>query len=158
MNLADRFWAKVEKRGPDDCWKWTGSKDPRSYGRFKVDSGPKLAHRVTYELTHGPIPHKDLEGNRVCVLHRCDTPPCCNPGHLRTGTHAENMAESASRGRARNAGKRGEGVGTAKLTTGQVLNLRQQAQHKSQRALAAEFGISQASVWAIVNRKTWSHV
>ncbi len=23
----DRFWSKVDKRGPNDCWNWTASKN-----------------------------------------------------------------------------------------------------------------------------------
>ena len=36
------------------------------------------------------------------VLHRCDTPRCCNHEHLFLGTQLENMADMARKGRARN--------------------------------------------------------
>lgn len=27
-NTAERFWKKVNKRSPDDCWEWTGAARP----------------------------------------------------------------------------------------------------------------------------------
>lgn len=33
------------------------------------------------------------------ILHSCDNPRCCNPEHLRIGTHQDNMNDKVSRGR-----------------------------------------------------------
>lgn len=88
-----RFWEKVDKRGPDDCWLWTGSADRDGYGRQRVGNRPRLAHRVSYALEHGDIP------KGLLILHRCDTPACVNPAHLRAGTQQENMAERDAKGR-----------------------------------------------------------
>lgn len=53
----------------------------------------------------------------------------------------------------------GEGNGRAKLTTGKVRELRaRRADGLTYRQLAAEFGISDVSACAAVNRRTWTHV
>ena len=35
------------------------------------------------------------------ILHDCDNRRCCNPEHLRAGTHLENSRDAQSRGRLR---------------------------------------------------------
>ena len=64
-----RFWEKVDRRGPDECWEWTASVKPNGYGQFSVVRDGKwlksYAHRYGYELIVGPIP----EGG--CSLTTC---------------------------------------------------------------------------------------
>ena len=86
-----RFWAKVEKRGPNECWPWRAKRQMRGgdYGHFES----KLAHRIAFELHYGIAP-----GNK-CVCHSCDNPPCCNPAHLWLGTRKENMDDMRRKGR-----------------------------------------------------------
>lgn len=93
--LAERFWEKVEKRGPTDCWPWLGGHDAEGYGFLYEAGRMQRAHRVAWTLTHGPIP-----GRQVCC-HSCDNPTCCNPSHLFLGTNKDNTGDMWRKGRAR---------------------------------------------------------
>ena len=77
-----RFWPKVDKTG--DCWLWTAGKTKDGYGLFQVGGRQRLAHRVSYEFSVGPIP-AGLDLDHTCYVHAC-----VNPDHLRLATNAQN--------------------------------------------------------------------
>jgi hypothetical protein len=86
----DRYWSKVDRRGPDECWPWLAGKGGHGYGVFYPGGGKQeLAHRMALKLTVG-----EPEGGRNHALHSCGNKPCCNPAHLRWGTHADNMNDA----------------------------------------------------------------
>lgn len=91
----ERFWSKVEVRGPDECWPWRRGKFKEGYGAFSLFRKLLKSHRVAYELTFG----KMLNGTLGC--HHCDNPPCCNPGHIFMGTHGDNIKDMMDKGRAK---------------------------------------------------------
>lgn len=90
---VERFWCKVNQRGPSECWEWQGTRSTRGYGLFSYNGRSVRAHRFAYEHRVGPIPAG------AEIRHRCDNPPCCNPAHLEVGTHDENMADMVERKR-----------------------------------------------------------
>lgn len=67
--------------------------------RGRRGEGMVFVHRAAWEVTYGPIP----EG--ASVLHRCDTPLCCNPACLFLGTQDDNMKDMTQKGRHWNSRK-----------------------------------------------------
>jgi len=76
------------------CYRWLGATNSAGYGVLYYLGKLCLAHRVTWEVSVGPIE----EGLSVC--HKCDTPGCINPSHLFLGTHQDNMEDMRKKGRA----------------------------------------------------------
>lgn len=83
----------------NDCHIFTGSTDENGYGRITFQYKKHIAHRFSYEIQNGEIP----KGMLVC--HKCDNPPCVNPGHLFLGTELDNNMDKIKKGRDHNKSK-----------------------------------------------------
>lgn len=144
--IEDRFWEKVDvKNNIEECWEWLASKDGHGRGVIRYDGKNKRAHAIAYLLYYG-----NLDSN-LNVLHKCDTPLCCNPHHLKQGTQAENMQECRDRGRSYVPGAR------KKLDWKKVREIRYLRQVKgfTTYKLGEMFGVSRVTIGHIINNKTW---
>lgn len=145
----ERFWPKVERAGPDDCWRWRGAKGLHGYGIIHDENGRACtAHRVVMRLS-------GVEPGELCALHSCDQRDCVNIRHLRLGTRADNMADAVARNRIR----RGSQVPTSKLTEELVVELRHRYfAGESAYSLAHEVGYDPKTMLYVLRGSMWRHV
>lgn len=80
------------------CLLWTGAVGQNGYGRIRIGTRLALPHRVVAHAM-GLVPSIFGKSREVCILHLCDEPRCCQPGHLRAGSLSENMRDCAGKGR-----------------------------------------------------------
>lgn len=139
---ASRFWEKVRRGGPDDCWPWQSTATGMGYGRIKIDGKVYSAHRVAYALAHGDIPSGHGFHGTV-IRHTCDNKACCNPAHLVAGTQRANAADMSKRCRG----------GRRVLSRTDVEAIRNDG--RPQKAIAAEHGIAESTVWKIRVGRLW---
>lgn len=152
--LIERFWEKVDRRGPDECWLWTAGTNGRGYGQIK-EGAPKrkmlLAHRVSYKMAKGSMP------DDLFVLHECDRPLCCNPAHLFLGTNQDNMDDMVKK--RRQSRLPGEQNGKSKLTEEQVEEIRRDyvrgSRTHGQPALARKYHVAQPTIGKILRGERW---
>lgn len=101
----------IDKSG--ECWMWLGGTNSEGYGYYKQ----QRVHRVMLAKKLGrPLV--------AMALHSCRTPGCCNPDHLREGTHLDNMQDRAKQGMYDGTSPKGEKHHNAKLTDKQREEIR----------------------------------
>jgi hypothetical protein len=127
------------------CREWQGRRTKDGYGvkpTGKRGAGVYV-HRWVWEQANGPIP-PGME-----VMHICDNPPCYLLAHLKLGTHAENLADMAAKGRS----SKGEAHGHAVLTAEQVAAIR--ADPRSSYVIAADYPVSARTIRRIRSGERW---
>lgn len=145
---------KIDMRGGDvdQCWPWLGSYAGNGRPAFDLRGRKVTPYRLVYELFHG----KMLSQN-VMLLHSCDNGAraqamgeevggCCNPHHLKEGTHTENMDEMKGRQR---HGLPHHTVRAMKKLLGEG---------RSHKDIADLYGVDESTVSRIKRGKAYKHV
>jgi hypothetical protein len=132
------YWMSVDRRGPDDCWPWTGYINEDGYGEFFVEGRMVGAHElaVTFSTGERRLPQLD-------TCHSCNNPPCCNPAHVRFDTRDSNIADKVR-------------AGNHVRVPNEVVRLIREryAAGAAQSDVATAYGVSQAFVCNVVNGRT----
>ncbi|QPI08311.1 HNH endonuclease [Stutzerimonas stutzeri] len=144
---AQRFWSKVKIGDKADCWPWLAVKR-NGYGFFSFHGKGHPSTRMAWYFTHGAL----ITDRFFC--HTCDNPSCCNPAHLFVGTHADNMADKAAKGRQ----LRGDRHHLSKLSTESAKAIKALLPTKTNSELAALFGVSRQAIQFIRRGESWKHV
>jgi hypothetical protein len=154
MTVWERIKKYTHPEPNSGCWLWVGACAADGYPRITIGSitdGTKKSVRVNRfvcESIHG-LP----EGHHA--LHKCDNIICINPDHLYPGTPSQNTKDCIDR-RRRTQIKNGSENPMAVLTEEQVLSIRSSSEKGVD--LAKKYGVSQASISLIKNRKNWGHL
>jgi len=143
---ALRFWQHVQVT--PTCWLWTSSVNHKGYGLFRNDDQRYVpAHQWSFD---------NLLGGRrpgASVLHRCDVPACVKPTDLFQGTHLDNMRDKVAKGRQyRPTGARHH---MTHLVDDDIRHIRSAPREVTGVMLAELYGVSQAAISSIRNRRYW---
>ena len=146
-----RFNAKIDKQAEGACWPWLGCLGASGYGHFTIRRGHTInlpAHRLSLHLSGVDLP----EGAHV--LHSCHNKTCCNPEHLRAGTHLDNMKDKVQAGRQ----LRGEATPNSKLSEVEVAKLKGLwVEGVATNEIAQALNVSAVTVRRIANSRGWNH-
>jgi len=151
-NKLTDVWGRIDKKSEDECWEWVGGKDTYGYGIIMIDQVSWRSHRVVYTLTYNTIPDK------LCVLHSCDNPACCNPKHLWLGTKQDNSIDMVKKGR--HCDVRGIKHGRCKLLERDVLEIRRlySSGNYSKTELSKKYNVGRTQITRIINNESWKHI
>jgi hypothetical protein len=147
-SVKEYFDARIEMIPECGCWIWKLSTNEKGYGLVKIKRKLYKTHRLSWLIYRGEIPQG------LCVLHTCDTPSCVNPNHLFLGTQQDNMKDCLTKKRFNP--NRGEKVSSSKLTSKQVMEIRNS--NDIQENLARKYNVSQANISIIKLRQGWRHI
>jgi len=140
-----RFHNSYDVNPSTNCWEWNLVLSSDGYGRCYFQGVSVRAHRLSYQIHHGPFPR------HLLVCHKCDNPKCVNPEHLSLGTIQDNMKDKRERKRSKGINK-GILNGRAKLSEEAIDTIRTLSAIKLQQWKIAEIlNITQSHVSRILS-------
>lgn len=158
---AERLLEKAEYDLNSGCWLWPGAVNDDGYGCVYKFGKRHTIHRMAYELFVEEIPKLGAPtAHGWVVMHKCDTPGCFNPDHLRLGTQIQNIKDRHAKGRSSKAmGIKGEASVHSKLTELDVLAIREKIKAGIRDGeIALEYEVCRGTILHIRQNKSWSHV
>ena len=149
--FAERVRMNIRVDSNTGCHEFEGRKDSHGYGQLKDKGKTVLVHRWIWQRKNGPTDQQ--------VLHKCDNPGCVNLDHLFIGTHKDNMADMAAKGRTNPPRGYAHKRPMAKLTNEKVVEIKALlARGYKQSDIAKDFQVSRNIICDIANGHTWRHI
>lgn len=139
-SLAEKVTPNYKLNSENGCWEWLGAVHEFGHGRVWHKGKDIGAHRASWMVHIGAIP------TGMCVLHKCDNPPCINPQHLFLGTRGDNNTDRCRKGR----------NGNCKLTEEDIKEIR--SMNGTYQEISDHFDMSIGQIWRIKNGESWRHV
>lgn len=133
----------------DECLIWPFSRNSNGYGQINRSRRPQIVSRLVCERLYGPAPTPTHQAAHSCGKGH---EGCVSPKHLRWATPVGNQADRLEHG----THNRGERCGAAKLTDGEVREIRRLKGAMLIREIAEQFGISPGNIGNIFHGRTWA--
>jgi hypothetical protein len=149
-----RFWIKVDKKGPNDCWEFC-SADHNCYGhrRMWLNKHYEGVHRIAWFLHTGGNQIQD----GIEIAHTCDNPSCVNPNHLYTTSKTGNQQDKVRKGRHAIGSRNGAAI----LLEEDVAEMRKdRLSGMSYVAIGEKYNVSKSTAFNATSPKSslWRHV
>lgn len=145
--LYDRIMSMACVGASAACWMANTALSSDGYASIRVAGKKVKAHRVMFALFFPGV-------SAPVVRHKCNTPSCLNPAHLRHGTQYDNVQDRVHANRGGDL--KGERNGRAKLTSALVMEIR--SSQESGAAIARRLGISKVLACRIRRGDAWAHI
>ena len=142
---VERFFDYTFPEPNSGCWIWVGGISSRGYGGFWLNPKTVRSHRFAYEAFVEEIPKDKI------ILHKCDNKLCCNPDHLKIGTHDDNMLDMVHKNRQATWKKK-----ALKLTPQDVKFIRNDP--RSANRLSKILGVNRRTVDRVRNGQFWASI
>ena len=165
MDLSEthrqRFYDRILPKNEDGCMLWRLIPNSDGYGYFQCRAGGDIkrfrAHRLALIL------HSGGEQRELLACHSplvCKSRACCNPEHLRWGTHSENTKDAIIEGTFKTNCLDGERNINAKLSNSDVLEIRELLKTKlyTHKSLGEKFNIHRTVIGKIAKGYIWRGV
>jgi hypothetical protein len=100
----EQYLAKVDQRGPDECWPWLAGRSEKNYGQFADGKGGSMpAHRFGFTVFIRPlepaevVDHTCHNRDESCAGgNTCEHRACQNPAHWEAVDDGTNGARGKS--------------------------------------------------------------